>query len=82
MCPGEEITIIVLALLGSLAIPLFLLRLMADGRRLRERLRERQGALAPGAPAEPSPLIPSDHGAWLAPPYRMREDTPSAWPPL
>ena len=75
-------TIIVLALLGLSAIPLYFLRLMADGRELGDKLRERQEARASAAPAESSPLITSDHGAWLAPPYRMREDTPSAWPPL
>lgn len=82
MCPGEEMTIIILALLGLLAIPLYFLLLLADGRDLREKIRERERARSSAAPDEPSPLITSDHGSWLAPPYRMREDTPSAWPPL
>jgi len=71
-------TIIILALLGLLAIPWYFLRLLADGR----KLRERRGASASTAPDELSPLITSDHGAWLGPPYRMREDAPSTWPPL
>lgn len=75
-------TIIVLALIGSLAISFYFLRLLADGRELREKLHERQAARGSTEHGEVSPLITSDHGAWLAPPYRMREDTPSAWPPL
>jgi hypothetical protein len=75
-------TIIILALLGLLAIPLYFLLLLADGRELREKIREREGARFMAAPGELSPLIPSDHGSWLAHPCRMREDTPSAWPPL
>lgn len=82
MWPGKEMIIVILALLGSLAVPLYFLRLLADGRELREKLRERKGGRATAAPDEPSPLITPDHGSWLAPPYRMREDTPSAWPPL
>ena len=74
--------IIVAALLSSLAIPFYFLFLMADGRRLREQLRERQASREPSAPEEASPLITSDHATWVAPPYRMREDTPASWPPL
>ncbi len=74
--------IIVAALIGSLAIPLYFLALMADGRRLHEKLRERQASRAPRAPEEESPLITSEHATWLTPPYRMREDTPASWPPL
>jgi hypothetical protein len=59
-------TIIILALLGLLAVPLYFLRLLADGRELREKLRERQEARASTAPDEPSSLITSDHGSWVA----------------
>jgi hypothetical protein len=74
--------IIVPALIGLLAIPLYFLRLMADGRKLREKLRDRQAARATAPPDENEPLIASDHRSWLAPPYRMHEDTPASWPPL
>jgi hypothetical protein len=75
-------TIIVVALIALLAGPLYLLCLLADGRRLREKLRGRQEARASAELEAGSPLIPSDQDAWLPPPYRMRQDTPSAWPPL
>jgi hypothetical protein len=70
------------ALIGLLAVPLYFLLLMADGRKLGERLRDRQAERAKAVPEEGEPLIASDRRSWLAPPYRMREDTPSAWPPL
>jgi len=74
-------TIIVAALIGSLAVPLYFLLLMADGRKLRDELFERQAARFGDAPGEVTPLITSDHGSWLSPPYRMRQDTPASWPP-
>lgn len=74
-------TIIVAALIGTLAIPLYFLLLMADGRKLRDKLSGRQAARLGDAPEEVAPLIPSDHGTWLSPPYRMRQDTPASWPP-
>ena len=74
-------TIIVAALIGFLAIPLYFLLLMADGRKLRDRLPGRQAARLGGAQGEVTPLITSDHGSWLSPPYRMRQDTPASWPP-
>ena len=70
------------ALIGLLVVPLYFLLLMADGRKLRESLRDRRAERAKVPAEENGPFIASDQRSWLAPPYRMREDTPSAWPPL
>lgn len=52
---GRPLNSIVAAFIGSLVIPVYFLRLMADGRKLHRGLRARdasQAGLRPGAPDE------------------------------
>jgi hypothetical protein len=59
----------------ALGIAAYFLLLMADGRKLRERMSERRPSFISNEPQPEEPLIASDYSSWMAPPFR------SATPP-
>jgi len=60
--------IIIAAGICSILPAVYLMRLMADGRKLTERLQERSIELSNGAQAREVPLIKLDYAAWTARP--------------
>lgn len=53
----------------GLGIGVFFLLLMADGRRLRERLVDRRPSFSPDEQEREALLIKSDHASWMPPPF-------------
>jgi len=51
----------------ALGIGVYFLLLMADGRRLRERLLDRRPSFVPGEPEKATPPITSGYASWMAP---------------
>lgn len=66
-------TMIIVAGVSSLIIPLYFLLLMADGRKLRERLRERQSGSLGQARWAQRPLIQHAFPMWTAPRFYEAE---------
>jgi hypothetical protein len=52
----------------GLGTALYFMLLMADGRRLQERLHNRRPSFVPEVREEPVPLVAPDYDAWMAPP--------------
>jgi hypothetical protein len=64
---------IIAALIFSLVIPLYLIRLMADGRKLRNRLCRTALACAAELREEEGLFLASDYAMWTAHPSRKVE---------
>jgi hypothetical protein len=64
--------IMLLAALASVAVGIaaYFLLLMADARKLRERMFGRHPFFIPDERPAEEPLITSDHASWVAPPFR------------
>jgi hypothetical protein len=60
--------VIVMASLCALGIAWYFLRLMADGRRLREGLLDSRTASIPDEDEGQALLITSDYASWMVPP--------------
>jgi hypothetical protein len=66
-------TMIIVAGVCSLIIPLYVVLLMTDGRKLRERLRERQSGSLGQARWAQRPLIKHAFPVWTAPRFSESE---------
>jgi len=64
---------IIVAGVCSLIIPVYLMLLMTDGRKLRERLREREAAPPRDAQEGERPLIKHAFAMWTAPRFCQAE---------
>jgi hypothetical protein len=64
---------IIAALIFSFVIPLYLIRLMADGRKLRRRLCRAELACAAELREEEALFLASDYARWTPHPYRKVE---------
>ena len=53
----------------AVGIAAFFLLLMADGRRLRERMLERRPRFGPEEAEPEAPLVTPDYALWMAPPF-------------
>jgi hypothetical protein len=63
-------TIFLLTFVGfAFGIAGFFLLLMADGRRLRERMRERRPRFVADEAETETPLVTPDYSLWMAPPF-------------
>jgi hypothetical protein len=63
------VTFYIAAGIFSFMVPAYFILLMADARRLRERLRERRIAPAENVQEEETPLIKLDGPVWTASPF-------------
>ncbi len=66
-----------MAFICSLAIPLYFLRLMADGRKLQEEMADRRPVPAGRAHEREAKLITSDYALWTAHPFDGAERAPA-----
>jgi len=74
-------TILVIALACfAIATAAYFALLMADGRRLRERTRERLPRFAPEEAEPETPLFTADHAPWMSPPFAGRDQASAGRP--
>jgi len=74
-------TILVIALACFAIAPAgYFILLVADGRRLRERMRERLPRFVPEEAEPETPLFTADHALWMSPPFAGRDQASAGRP--